>query len=55
MHRPRLAICAGLAHGREYSDCRGSEEMSQKCFAHELSKILESKGRIFTPQTDMNI
>ena len=30
------ATCAGLAHVRDYgaSDCRASEEMSQKCLAH---------------------
>ena len=43
------ATCAGLGHGRDYSDCRASEdsESSQKpeCLAHELSKILENKGQ----------
>ena len=39
------ATCAGLAHGRDKSDCRASEEMSQKCLADELSKILENKGQ----------
>ena len=36
---------ADLARGRDYSDCRASYEMSQKCLAHELSRILENKGR----------
>ena len=46
--------CAGLAHGRDYSDCRASEEISKKCLAHELSKILENKSQLpgfFTKST----
>ena len=45
-----LATCAGLVNGCEYSDCslRASEEMSQKCLAHELLKILENK-RLYQP------
>ena len=42
---PDSATCAGLAHGRDYCDRRASEEMSLKCLAHELSKILENKGQ----------
>ena len=38
------ARCSDLAHGRDYSDCRDSKEMSKKCLAHELSKIVENKG-----------
>ena len=40
---PDSATYAGLAHGRDYSDCRASEIKLQKCLATvflELSKIL---------------
>ena len=43
---PDSATCAGLAHGRDYSDCRASELNLQKCLASvflELSKILEKQ------------
>ena len=41
-----LVTCAGLARGSDYSNCRASEQKSQKClaivFPFELSKILET-------------
>ena len=54
---PDSAPFAGLADGRNCSDCRASEEMSQKCLAgllaHEYLKTM-AKGEGFstlTPQT----
>ena len=41
---PNSATCASLADGRNYSDCRASEEMSKKCLAHKFLKILKNKG-----------
>ena len=51
--------CAGLAHGRDYSDCRASEEMSQKCLAHAPMNYRKNLGKkangegfsTLTPQT----
>ena len=40
---PDSATCAGLAHGRDYSDCRASELKLQKFLASAISWILEIK------------
>ena len=43
-----LATCAGLAHRRDYSDCRTSEQKSQKvlgyCFSLNYRKYLKNSG-----------
>ena len=52
------AKCADLAHGRDYSDCRASKEMSKKCLDHELSKTVENEGLLrgfFQPQTEFSV
>ena len=52
---PDSATCAGLAHGRDYSDCRASELKLQKCLATVYSWIVENTFkqwptvRIFQP------
>ena len=39
---PDSATCAGLAHGRDYCDCRASELKLQKCLATVFPWIVEN-------------
>ena len=40
------ATCAGLGHGRDYSDCRASEQNSEKCLAFSFPWIVENTWKI---------